>query len=248
MLCLSYRLSCCAYVLEINQILLDELIIQIHRKPIKNIYLRIKPPEGLISISIPLKADMDWVQQFLNKKKHWIRLQLLRIRQRPQSVIEPESSLLFLGEHYPLISQSDTLSASIQQCGLHLYYSMPRDATLIEKNTCLDTWYREQFKRLIPPLIAKWEPILNVQVNAFGIRRMTTRWGSCNIRSKRISLNLNLIQKPPQCMEYVLVHEMVHLLEANHSHRFYALMDKFLPDWKKTHQLLEPNSRHHHAL
>ena len=93
-------------------------------------------------------------------------------------------------------------------------------------------WYRKELRELIPPLIAKWEPILGVRVNEFGIKKMKTRWGSCNPEVKRIWLNLELAKKSPTCIEYVLVHEMAHLLERSHNETFVAYMDKFLPNWR----------------
>ena len=93
-------------------------------------------------------------------------------------------------------------------------------------------WYRKKLKELIPPLIAKWEPIMEVKVNEFGVKRMKTRWGSCNPAAKRIWLNLELAKKSPSCIEYVVAHEMVHLLERSHNERFIAYMDKFLPNWR----------------
>ena len=108
-----------------------------------------------------------------------------------------------------------------------------------ERNARLNAWYKQQMQALIPDLIKKWEPIIGVSVHAWGVKSMKTRWGSCNVDAHRIWLNLNLIKKPLVCLEYVLVHEMVHLLEANHSPRFYALMTRFFPEWKGFQKQLE---------
>lgn len=95
------------------------------------------------------------------------------------------------------------------------------------------TWQRDELRRMIPALIAKWEPTMGVAVSEFGIRRMKTRWGTCNIRTKKIWLNLELVKQPLHCIEYLVVHEMTHLLERLHSARFFGYMDRFLPEWRK---------------
>lgn len=107
-----------------------------------------------------------------------------------------------------------------------------------KREAVLYAWYRRQLKAQIPPLIAKWEPVIGVQVTDWGVKRMKTRWGTCNIQAQRIWLNLELAKKPPQCLEYVLVHEMVHLLERHHNERFQSLMDQFLPQWRHDRDLL----------
>lgn len=118
-----------------------------------------------------------------------------------------------------------------------------RSYALEDRTQFLQNWYRKQMQLLLPALIQKWEPIIGVSVQAWGIKSMKTRWGSCNVVAKRIWLNLNLIKKPLVCLEYVLVHEMVHLLEANHSKRFYAHMNRLMPQWKEHQHLLESFGR-----
>jgi len=101
-----------------------------------------------------------------------------------------------------------------------------------KREQVLNDWYRRHMKSLVPDLIARWQPVIGVQVDDWGIKKMKTRWGSCNIQDHRVWLNLELAKKPPQCLEYVLVHEMVHLLECHHNYHFKALMEKFMPQWR----------------
>ncbi|MCR9191131.1 MAG: M48 family metallopeptidase [Gammaproteobacteria bacterium] len=212
---------------------IGDLEITVLRKRVKNINLRIHT-NGCINVSAPLRCSLDRIQQFIESKYHWITTQQAHIQSQPKQIapkfINGERHL-FLGDSYPL---------SIQDSAKHTYITLENNTLrcYIKANTPHDnirkmllSWYREQMTDLLPSLIAKWEPIIGVEVAAWGIRVMKTRWGSCNTRAKKIWLNLSLIQKPQQCLEYVLVHEMVHLLEASHNKRFYAYMSQFMPDW-----------------
>jgi predicted metal-dependent hydrolase len=106
------------------------------------------------------------------------------------------------------------------------------NTTTANRELVLNEWYRDELKKRIPALIAKWEPIIGREVAGWGVKRMKTKWGSCNIPQRRLWLNLELAKKPPECLEYILVHEMVHLLERHHNDAFRAYMDKFLPHWR----------------
>lgn len=183
-----------------NQLLFDDLIVQVIRKPIKHMYVRINPSNAAVSVSIPSKASLDVVRLQLERKLAWI----------------------------------NTRRAQLQSG------SKPVD---MEADKSLDAGYRQQMQRMLQELLQKWESIIPVRVSGLVIRTMTTRWGSCNTRTARICMNLNLVKKPVECMEYVLVHEMVHLLEASHNSRFYQLMNQYLPGWQVSHRLLNPNSR-----
>jgi len=211
------------------------LEITVLRKRIKNINLRIHA-NGSINVSAPLRCSLERIKQFIESKYHWITTQQARIQAQPKQIAPQFISgerHLFLGESYPL-----TIQENIKRS----YIKLENNALCcyIKKNTPHDnirkmllSWYREQMTDALPPLIEKWEPIIGVEVDTWGIKVMKTRWGSCNTKAKRIWLNLSLIQKPQQCLEYVLVHEMVHLLEASHNKRFYAYMGQFMPDWPR---------------
>ena len=99
-------------------------------------------------------------------------------------------------------------------------------------------WYREQLKTLIPPLLEKWQPVLGVQVAGWGVKRMKTKWGSCNAASRRLWFNLELVKKPVPCLEYIVVHELLHLLERHHNERFAALLDTHVPQWREYREML----------
>ncbi|WP_058442815.1 M48 family metallopeptidase [Legionella brunensis] len=220
-----------------HQLEIDGILIEVLRKPIKNMHLRIYPPDGQVKVSAPLKFRLETIRKQVEARLDWIHNQRKRLK-IPQPTFTVGDSCDFLGKSYPLLIEENLRSGVIFD-GSFIQCRIKPQATLAEKKQLVDRWYRQEMKKLLPALIDKWQPILGVDVKAWGIKTMNTRWGSCNIHARRIWLNLRLIRKPLSCLEYVLVHEMVHLLETNHSKRFYALMDKFLPDWRYQQILLE---------
>jgi predicted metal-dependent hydrolase len=139
----------------------------------------------------------------------------------------------FLGRRYRLrVVEHDGPSRVAVGSASYLELFVRPSAGEEQREMLLQRWYREQLRLLIPPLLEKWEPVLGVKVAEWGIKRMKTRWGSCNTRARRIWLNLELAKKPPQCLEYIVVHEMMHLLERRHNGRFTTLMDEHLPAWR----------------
>lgn len=170
-------------------VFVDEFEVWILRKRIKNINLRVKPPDGRIEVSAPLRVDTSFVRAFVCEKRDWIRKQQERIAASPQGRAAAAS---------------------------------PDEVAQ----------WREVVQAFVPPLIAKWEPIMGVKADKIAYRNMTSRWGSCQPSTGRICINVRLALYPPECLEYVVVHELCHLLERGHGPRFHALMDAFLPDWK----------------
>lgn len=214
---------------------LGDVVIEVEKKNIKNIYLRVYPPSGRVRISAPLQVDMDTVRNFARSKLEWIKRQQAKFRSQDSEAsreFPTREGYLFKGRHYPLEVVAVNTAPQVELAvGKLILYVRP-DTTAEKRQAILEEWYRAQMKLVLPAIIEKWEAKLNVKVNQYGIKRMKTKWGSCNIRAQRIWLNLELIKKPPECLEYVVVHEMVHLLERNHNERFYAIMDQCLPQWR----------------
>ena len=221
--------------IEMPQIALGDLKVDVIYKDIKNIHLSVYPPIGKVRISAPLHLDLETIRIFTISKLGWIRKQQKKLREQarePARDYVSRESHFYLGKRYLLkISEIDaapriTLKHSVIEMQI-------RPGTSADKReVILDEWYRQRLKYLIPALFSKWERIISVNVEGFGIKKMKTMWGSCNRTAGRIWLNLDLAKKPRQCIEYVVVHEMVHLLERKHGERFTAYMDKFLPMWK----------------
>ncbi len=223
------------------QIELDNIAIEIIRKPIKNMYLRVSSATGDVKVTAPLKFPLKTIQVQLEAKRAWIHAARHRVISRvalsPITMNHGEKHH-FLGEPYSLVVQPNAQLNGIVIEGAFLHGFL-ESHTPDERKKRLQAWFKQEMQKLIPNLIQKWEPIIGVKVHEWGVRSMKTRWGSCNVRAHRIWLNLNLIHKPLICLEYVLVHEMVHLLEANHSKRFYAHMTRVMPQWADYQRQLE---------
>ena len=213
-----------------------EIVIDVVKKDIKNLHLRVYPPDGRVRITCPRRLDDETIRQYVISKASWIEKSRAKILDRPrQSPLEYVSgeSHYYKGDRFLLnvIYYSSTPKVVIRdRTYLDLYV---RHGSISEqREQVLTGWYRQQLKAEIPQLIGKWERIIGVKTNDWGVKKMKTRWGTCNTQAKRIWLNLELIKKPPHCLEYVIVHELVHLLERNHGDRFQAYMTEFMPRWR----------------
>ena len=227
---------------------LDDIDAEVIQKQIKNLNLRICPPDGKIRISAPLHVSQEKICKFAFSKLEWIRKQRTRmhnqVRPLPERFLENESHY-FCGQAYPLKIIINNNSPFAELSDQQIILNLPPNAPTAKRRAVLNEWYRGELMRLIPPLINKWENILNVSVTSFHIRSMKTRWGSCTPKTGRVRFNLELAKRSPGCLEYIVVHELVHLLEASHNSRFKALMDQFYPYWrlcrKELHSLVIPS-------
>jgi predicted metal-dependent hydrolase len=212
-----------------------EVRIQVERKNIKNINLRVAPPDGAVTVSAPLGMQPEKIQLFVKSKLNWITTQQQKIRERPRpqpSRFENQEQHYLWGQAYQLeiVEKAAPIQFKLQKDKLIL--QVRPGATPGQKQQMLDAIYEQEMQKALTPLLAKWQIRMGVRVAATTIRKMKTRWGSCSIRARTIRLNLELAKKPPECLEYVLVHELAHLLEPSHDHRFTAVMDQFLPQWR----------------
>ena len=219
----------------INTINLDEIVISVVQKNIKNVHLSVYPPMGNVRISAPLRIDLDTIRVFAISKLDWIRHQQQKlrnqVRETPREYIDRENHYLW-GKCYLLNLIEIEAPARIELQHDHILLQVRPGATTDRKRTIVDEFYRSQIEAAIPPLIVKWEDLMGVDVASFSVRKMKTKWGSCTPALQTIRFNLELAKKPAKCLEYVIVHEMVHLLEPSHNYRFVALMDSFMPKWR----------------
>jgi predicted metal-dependent hydrolase len=212
------------------------LNVEVVRKAIKNLHLGVYPPDGRVRVAAPLAVSDEAVRLAVIGKLAWIKRQQAHFdsqpRQSQREMVSGESHY-FLGRRYRLhLVEHEGPSNVVLRNRSRLEVFVRADTTADQRERVLQRWYREQLRLLIPPYIRKWEPVIGVQVADWGIRRMKTRWGTCNVEACRIWLNLELAKKPVQCLEYIVVHEMAHLLERHHNDRFAALMDGHLPSWR----------------
>jgi hypothetical protein len=218
-----------------TQIKLGDVTIDVVFKDIKNVHLSVYPPNGRVRISAPLRMDIDTIRVFAISRLGWIKQQQKKFqeqeRETPREYLNLESHYVW-GKRYLLkvIESEETPTVELKHKKMVLSVRPGTDDK--KKQAIIDAWYREQLKNALPPLIAKWEPLLGVKVERFFVRRMKTKWGSCNYKARNIRLNTELVKKPQECLEYVIIHEMAHLLEPTHNSRFIMLMDRFMPKWQ----------------
>jgi predicted metal-dependent hydrolase len=227
---------------EKHFITVNGLHVEVVRKNIKNLHLGVYPPNGRIRVAAPLAVNDEAVRLAVVGKLGWIKRKQAEFEEQPrQSQREMVSgeSHYFMGQRYRLNVVEHNRPSWIELRGIasmDLYVRLGTDQA--HREAVLDKWYRRQLKEMIPGLLAKWEAVVGEQAAEWGVKKMRTRWGSCNIRARRIWLNLELVKKPIQCLEYVIVHELVHLLERGHNDRFKGLMDQFMPQWRLQRDLL----------
>lgn len=210
--------------------------VEIVRKDIKNFYIGVHPPNGHVRVSAPLHFDEDAIRMAIITRLAWIRRKQAEFakqeRQLQREFVTGESHY-FEGRRYRLdVIEQDCPPKVWLPNNTKIALSVRPGSDRAKRQAVMQRWYRQHLRVQLPPLLGKWEPKLGVSVNEVRIKRMKTLWGSCNIGAKRIWLNLELAKKPKSCLVYVLVHEMVHLLERHHNDRFRELMDKFLPQWR----------------
>lgn len=220
-----------------STLIIDDIEIQVQKKKIKNIYLRVKAPQGGVQVSAPKNMNDEAIKMFVVSKISWIKKHQEKYKNRPKQCkreyISGESVYVF-GKRYTLELVYSNRCNDVKIDGDQLILQVREESTIEHRANILNEWYRENIKREIPKLLEKWQKIIGVTAEEWGVKNMKTRWGTCNVRDKRIWLNLQLAKKHPKCLEYVVVHELVHLLEKSHNNIFIGYMNKFLPNWRET--------------
>ncbi len=213
---------------------LGDIAVDVVLKDIKNVHLGVYPPTGRVRISAPWRMSLDTIRVFVISRLDWIRQQQGKLREQdretPREYLERESHYVW-GRRYLLsVAERDQAPAvTLQHSRMVLTVRPGTDEAA--KEALVARWYREQTKGVVSELLAKWESILGVSVNRVFVQQMKTRWGSCNPRARTIRLNTELAKKPKECLEYIVVHETLHLIEPTHNVRFVAMMDRFVPKW-----------------
>lgn len=217
------------------QLLFENLQIKVLRKKVKHISLRIRPPEGRLEVTTPVYLSETDLQRLLVDKLPWIRRKQEQIQQNRQPT-ELEylagEKIAYLGQEYPLRITFQSGKAQLSLVNQEYWQlSCPQEFSRDSRAAVFESWYRQAFKQLLPALIEKWQLTIGQSASHWVIKKMKTRWGSCNPSTRRIALNLELVKYPLACIEYVVVHELVHLIEPSHNQRFKALMSQFMPQW-----------------
>lgn len=220
-----------------HQIEIGEFTIDVVRKSIKNMHLSVYPPTGRVRIAAPLNVDDEAVKLFAISKLAWIKKNQRKFedqeRQSPRAFVERESHY-FEGRRYLLrVTEHDAPPKVIIKTKTHIDLFVRPNTSTEQRQIILNEWYRRHLKSQIPVIIEKWEKIIGVSVSSWGVKLMKTKWGTCNIEDRRIWINLELAKKPLRCLEYIVVHEMLHLVERHHNDNFSSLMDSLIPQWRQ---------------
>ena len=218
-----------------TQLTLGNIIVDVVQKDIKNLHLSVYPPNGKVRIAAPLRMKSDTIRIYAISKLAWIKKQQKKLagqqRESPREYLTRESHY-FLGKRYLLKVVEKNAVPKVELGHKQILLFVRPDVNKNKRQETLEKWYRERLKEIGQQHIYKWGKIMKVAPNEFAIRKMKTKWGTCNIEKKRIWLNLELAKKPEHCIEYIIVHEMTHLLERHHNEKFIAYMDLHLPNWR----------------
>lgn len=262
--------------LAVKEIVVDGIPISVTRKKIKNMYIRIVPPEGEVRLSAPYSVSDDVICSFVVSRLPWIRKHKKEFAERmhqPERQYQTGENYYVWGKRYVLevrqiessgrtyLGESQRLKTardseeygcmetrgyptdSVHLAGEKLVLSIREGSTPGQREAVLNEWLRGQIKAVIPELLERCENVVGVQAQEWRVKNMRTRWGTCNVQKKRIWLNLQLAKKAPECLEYVIIHELVHLLERNHNTKFYRYLNTFYPDWRAVKDKLNHEQR-----
>ncbi len=218
-----------------------EFDVEVVRKDIKNLHLSVYPPGGAVRISAPRGMPVEQITQYAIARLSWIRRQQTRLsaqeREPPREYLERESHWVW-GQRYLLELRDGDHAPQLEINPQRMTLTMRAGATAAGRADVLSAWYRQQIYQAIPKLLATWQPRLKVTGGRISVRKMRTKWGSCTPATAAIRLNTDLAKKDPKCLEYVLVHELTHLIEPTHNQRFVACMNQHLPQWPQRRELL----------
>jgi predicted metal-dependent hydrolase len=217
------------------------LAVEVLRKDIKNVHLSVHPPTGRVRIAAPPHLSLDAIRAFAIGKLNWIRRQQRKLgeqeRETPREYLDRETHYVW-GHRCLLSVVEHDAPPSVEWRHHRLILLVRPGADTAQRRDVLEAWFRAQLRAAAHPVLAKWEQRLDVRVERIFVQRMRTRWGSCNREARTLRLNTDLAKKPRECLEYILVHELVHLLEPTHNTHFVKLMDQFLPGWPQRRELL----------
>ena len=223
------------------QFKLGDIVVDVVQKDIKNLHLSVHPPAGKVRISAPMRMDLNTIRVFAITKLAWIKSQQKKLREQeretPREYLDRESHYVW-GKRYLLKLVEKDAAPTVELKHNKMILQLRPAASHEKRQEVLDAWYREQLKEVVPPLIAKWEKAVGVKVGKFFVQKMKTKWGSCSPASKNIRINTDLAKKPLQCLEYIVAHELTHLLERHHNDHFIALMDAHMPQWRQYREML----------
>jgi predicted metal-dependent hydrolase len=226
---------------------ISDIPIEVYKKDIKNMHLYVKPPDGHVTLSAPLSMSDVAIEQFVKSKISWIKKQVAKFKNQPRQLERKYVSgetLYLWGKQYYIQAKCGNKNLLVIS-GDKAVLTSRKESTSKQRGTFIREWYRCLLKEEISRKLPKWEDKTGLKASGWQTKYMTTRWGTCNIKTGKIWLNLQLAKKAPECLEYVILHELIHLTEKNHNKRFFSLMDKYMPLWREVKTILNDQTLNH---
>lgn len=220
---------------------INGISVEIVKKNIKNMHLYVQPPDGNVQVSAPKHISDDVVAMFVRTKIGWIRKQQGKFQNQPRQTQRQYISgetLYVLGKQYFLQIEYSYKGNSLILSGDKAILTVRKESTALQRENFVKEWYREILKKEIENYLPKWEKRTGLYCDSWQTKYMTTRWGTCNINTKKLWFNLQLAKKPVDCIEYIILHELAHLKVKNHGDEFVAILDKHMPYWRETKKKL----------
>ena len=215
---------------------LGDIAIAVMRKDVKHVHLSVHPPSGRVTLVAPKATRLEVARAYAASRLGWIRDQQAKLqsqaRETPRQFVERESHYLW-GRRYLLSVVEQDEKPSVRLSHKRITLTVRPGSTLAKREAVMQEWYRSLLHEVVPGLVRKWEPRLGVKVTSYFLQRMKTKWGGCNHRAQNIRLNTELVKKPKDLLEYVVAHEMLHLIEPTHSEKFLSLLSKHYPTWRE---------------
>ena len=215
--------------------IIDGIDVRIDRKKIKNMHLYVKPPDGIVSVSAPMRMSNIAIERFVRSKIDWVKKQIDKFarqpRQTPREYVSGETLYLWGKQYFLQVDYGNRYSMTLS--GDSAMLTVRPNSTVAQRENFVREWYREQLKEEITRTLPKWETATGLKCDSWQTKHMTSKWGTCNISKRKIWLNLQLVQKPIECLEYIILHELAHLKVRNHNAAFAALLDKHMPFWRE---------------
>ena len=232
----------------LSQIMLGDIAVDVVFKDITNVHLSVYPPSGRVRIAAPEHMNLETIRVFAVAKLSWIKLQQRKLdhqeRETTREYLDRESHYVW-GKRYLLKIVIAHGAPAVELNAGNMVLKVRPGASAETREATVSKWYREQLKSVVLEMLVKWQPIVGLNVDRVYIQKMKTKWGSCNPDRRSIRLNTDLAKKPVYCLEYILVHELTHLLEKSHNAHFSALMDQFMPQWREYRQMLNSSPLTH---
>lgn len=223
------------------KLVVNGIEVSVVKKPIKNMHLYVKPPEGRVEVSAPIGLSDESIELFIRTKIGWIRRQQEKFEKQPRQTereyVSGEAFYVWGRQYYLLVNYSNKGNSLVLD-GDKAILTVREGSTVEQRERFVNEWYRGVLKAEIEQLLPKWVEITGLRPDSWQTKNMTTRWGTCNVKTRKIWLNLQLAKKPIDCLEYVILHELAHLEVKNHNEQFIAIMDRHMSNWREIRKKL----------